>query len=100
GQATPAFGLDVRVSYDNDDQAHNEFFGASNPANPLNFLVGANGYNYNAPSFTGHYATTDGGQTWAGGNFPSPYPGGFFIFPSGDPAGDFDGAGVAGFTDL
>ncbi len=82
-----SFGTDVRISNDNLNQPRNEFFGAYDPTNPLHFLVGANDYHpgpANSKTYSGAWYTTDGGLTWAGGNFPCCYPGGTNIFPGGD----------------
>src|SRR5436305_11751445 len=48
--ALPVFGVDINMG------SGNETVIASNPANPLNFLVGANN--------TARFTTTDGGLTW------------------------------------
>ena len=92
----PVFGTDVRVSFDNPGEPHNEHFGAANPLNPLHFLTGANAYSAN--SFSGVYRSNDGGPTWAGGSLAGPYPGGAGIVPGGDPAGDFDAAVAPQYT--
>ncbi|PZS04721.1 MAG: hypothetical protein DLM69_01525 [Candidatus Chloroheliales bacterium] len=96
----PVFGPDIQIdpAADNPTQPHNETFMAANPANPLNFISGAN--DYGSGTYSGHYYTADGGATWSGGNFAGPYPGGSSIQPGGDPIGDFDAAGNAYFGDL
>ncbi|HUS13616.1 MAG TPA: kelch repeat-containing protein, partial [Chloroflexia bacterium] len=72
----PVFGTDVNVG------SGNEVTIASNPANPLNFLAGANN--------TARFTTTDGGQTWNVGSLPG----------GGDPAVAYDRSGVAYFAEL
>ncbi len=74
--ALPTFGTDVNIS------GGNETFIAANPANPLNFIAGANS--------TGRFTTTDGGATWLVGSLNS----------GGDPAGAFDSTGNAYFAAL
>src|SRR5437763_7187649 len=72
----PVFGVDTNLG------VGNETVIVSNPANPLNFLAGAN----NISSF----ATTDGGLTWDMGNLDG----------GGDPSAAFDSAGRAYFAEL
>src|SRR3954447_8989990 len=72
----PLFGVDTLLGLSNETVI------VSNPANPLNFLAGAN----NISSF----ATTDGGLTWDMGNLDG----------GGDPSAAFDSAGRAYFAEL
>ncbi|MBF6611977.1 MAG: S-layer homology domain-containing protein [Chloroflexi bacterium] len=72
----PVFGTDINLS------GGNETTIASNPANPLNFLAGANN--------VGRFTTTDGGQTWNIGTLSG----------GGDPAVAFGPTGVAYFAEL
>src|SRR5436190_7644400 len=95
---SPSWGTDIQVSTDNPGRPHNQMTIASNPLNPLNFISGAN--DYGLSGLTGYYYTTNGGLSWAGGNFQPPYPGGTGIAPGGDSSVDFDAAGTAIFGDL
>ena len=79
-----AFGTDVRVSADNPGQPHNDPVGAADPLNPLHFVVGATDSTSPTVSLSGAYFTTDGGQTWGGGNLLGPYPPDPQITPSGE----------------
>ncbi len=72
----PVFGTDINLG------GGNETTIATNPANPLNFMAGAN----NNARFT----TTDGGLTWNAGSLAG----------GGDPAVAFDAAGNAYFAEL
>ncbi|MDQ2807944.1 MAG: glycoside hydrolase, partial [Chloroflexota bacterium] len=74
--ALPVFGPDVNIA------GGNETTIAANPANPLNFLAGANS--------NGRFTTTDGGLTWNVGSLAG----------GGDPAVAFDAAGNAYFAEL
>jgi hypothetical protein len=82
--ARPAFGPDIQVSTDNPGQPHNDPVGAADPLNPLHFIVGATDVTSPAVSLSGAYFTTDGGQTWAGGNLLGPYPPDPTIIPAGE----------------
>src|SRR5439155_2117243 len=72
----PVFGTDINIG------GGEEVVIASNPANPLNFVAGAN--------ITARFTTTYGGMTWSTGSLSG----------GGDPAAAFDSAGRAYFTEL
>ena len=72
----PVFATDINLG------GGNETTIAANPANPLNFMAGANN--------TARFTTTDGGLTWNAGNLAG----------GGDPAVAFDSAGNAYFAQL
>ncbi|MFL5733653.1 MAG: S-layer homology domain-containing protein [Chloroflexia bacterium] len=76
GDVLPVFGVDTNIG------GGNETVIAANPANPLNFLAGANN--------TARFTTTDGGLTWNVGSLPG----------GGDPAATFDSGGRAYFAEL
>lgn len=96
------FGTDVRINpaADNPGRPHNEFAIAGNPLNPQNLIAGSNDYSTNNTSFTGVYYSTDGGNSWSGGNMPCNLPPSGTNCPQGDPGVDFDGFGVAWFVTL
>ena len=76
----PVFGTDVSAS----GGSANEVTIAADPTRPLYFVAGANA------SGSGHYTTTDGGQTWLRGNFSG----------IGDPAVTYDNLGNAYYAEL
>ena len=96
--AAPAFGPDVRISFDTPGRPHNEPFVAADPLNPLHFIAAAN--EYAAGRGLGFWYTQDGGTTWHGGPVEGPYPGGASIQPQADASGDIDAGGNSYFADL
>ncbi len=102
GAPPPSFGFDNSVNPGTGDDAypHQSFSVAADPTNAENFISGSNDWTLDFTSFSGAYRSSDGGETWAGGNLPCDLPPTGSTCPQGDAFVDFDGNGTAWMSTL